>query len=934
MATILYNIIISPIELVVEVVFELMWRLVGQHQTNQGLAVIGVSVAISLLTLPLYRRADTVQQKERDLQKSLSYWVNHIKKSFKGDERYMMLQAYYRQNGYSPIMALNGAVSLLLEIPFFMAAYHFLSHLEALKGASFGLITDMGTPDGLIRIGSFSLNLLPVFMTAINCLSAAIYLKGFPIKDKIQTYGMALIFLVLLYNSPAGLVVYWTCNNIFSLVKNVFYKMKNPKKVAVILCAILGTFFTLSLVISNALNSRKKILVVMLFQYIVLFPVFCYLYEKQNKKHNFSFIFEDNGNITLFILSGAILALLSGFVVPLNIIASSPSEFIFNGQNPLHYISVSFSKAFGLFFAWPLCLRILFKNEKSGRAMDLLFICFACMALLNVFVFPMKAGLVSIFLKYDNEEQLLLSYIGIKKLILNFLTIFTICFLILFVLHKKLFFVVKMICVVISVSLLILGVHNVNIVHKAFAVHKGVVAKSSSIDGDIEPIYHFTKTGKNVVCIMLDRAAGAYLPYIFDERPNLYDDYEGFTYYPNTVSFSLYTLAGAPPLYGGYEYVPALQNLDSEKTLLQKREDAISMLPRLFSQNGYSATMTNMPWIGETKTSDFYFMDKYPEKITSLFTNHKYRDAWITEKNNVNELSNSAAILNRNFICNGIASIVPYIVRNLIYDKGQYIHTSKAENVIESKNFEGNAWSLLNDYSELDMLPQSCDTTSTQDAFFFLQNPMPHHPAYLQYPDYTISQNIVLDEKNPLSHDSHFHVNAASLILLGKWLRWLKENGVYDNTRIIISADHGAGSVRTDWEGNLPECQAFPDGGVQPLLLYKDFNQHDILKIDNSFMTNADVPSLAVCGLIGKPINPVTGKDITSFSLKNPAFITLTDWQETKRKYGDVDSPLSFALNDENWYEIKDSIFESENWKKITPTRVYDNTVNQMEANQ
>ena len=71
MATILYNIIISPIELVVEVVFELMWRLVGQHQTNQGLAVIGVSVAISLLTLPLYRRADTVQQKERDLQKKI-----------------------------------------------------------------------------------------------------------------------------------------------------------------------------------------------------------------------------------------------------------------------------------------------------------------------------------------------------------------------------------------------------------------------------------------------------------------------------------------------------------------------------------------------------------------------------------------------------------------------------------------------------------------------------------------------------------------------------------------------------------------------------------------------------------------------------------------------------------------------------------------------
>nr|MCR5063403.1 YidC/Oxa1 family membrane protein insertase [Treponema sp.] len=113
MFSILYNIIIAPIELVVEFVFEVMFRMVGQRETNQGLAVIGVSVAISLLTLPLYYRADAVQQKERDLNKKLSRWTNHIKNTFKGDERFMMQQAYYRENGYSPLQALNGSISLL-----------------------------------------------------------------------------------------------------------------------------------------------------------------------------------------------------------------------------------------------------------------------------------------------------------------------------------------------------------------------------------------------------------------------------------------------------------------------------------------------------------------------------------------------------------------------------------------------------------------------------------------------------------------------------------------------------------------------------------------------------------------------------------------------------------------------------------------------------
>lgn len=149
MSSILYNIIIAPIELVVEIVFELLFFIVGRGEAGHGIAIIGVSVAISLLTLPLYRRADMVQQKERDTQQKLAYRVNRIKKTFKGDERFMMLQAYYRENGYNPLYTLCGSLSLLLQIPFFIAAYHFLSHLEVLRGASFGFIRDLGVPDGL-----------------------------------------------------------------------------------------------------------------------------------------------------------------------------------------------------------------------------------------------------------------------------------------------------------------------------------------------------------------------------------------------------------------------------------------------------------------------------------------------------------------------------------------------------------------------------------------------------------------------------------------------------------------------------------------------------------------------------------------------------------------------------------------------------------------
>lgn len=101
---------------------------------------------MNFLVLPLYRRADAMQEEERETELRLHKGVAHIKKTFRGDERMMMLQTYYRQNNYKPTYVLKGATSLFLEIPFFIAAYAFLSNLELLHGVSFGPIRDLGAP--------------------------------------------------------------------------------------------------------------------------------------------------------------------------------------------------------------------------------------------------------------------------------------------------------------------------------------------------------------------------------------------------------------------------------------------------------------------------------------------------------------------------------------------------------------------------------------------------------------------------------------------------------------------------------------------------------------------------------------------------------------------------------------------------------------------
>lgn len=153
----LYTLIIAPLELLFEDIFEVANKIIG----NAGLSIIFLSLAVNFLVLPLYKRADELQAEERDIQARMAPRIKPIKSSFQGDERFMMLQEYYRINHYKPIYALKSSVSLLLQIPFFIAAYNLLSGMQSLQGMQFGILSDLGKEDALFMIGNFPVNVLP-----------------------------------------------------------------------------------------------------------------------------------------------------------------------------------------------------------------------------------------------------------------------------------------------------------------------------------------------------------------------------------------------------------------------------------------------------------------------------------------------------------------------------------------------------------------------------------------------------------------------------------------------------------------------------------------------------------------------------------------------------------------------------------------------------
>ena len=900
MTSILYNIIISPIELVVEIVFEFMFRLVGSLQTNQGLAVIGVSLTISLLTLPLYQRADAVQQKQRDAQKSMAHWINHIKKTFKGDERFMMLQTYYRENNYSPLSALNGSISLLLEIPFFIAAYHFLSNLEVLNGASFIIISDLGKADGLIKIGSTSINLLPILMTTINCISAAIYLKDFPLKDKIQTYAMALIFLVLLYNSPSGLVVYWTCNNLFSLVKNIFYRLKNPKKVLCFVCAITGTLFTVSMFFSGKLNSQKKFIFMIFLQVVILIPL-AMLYLRRIIPNNiFSKRFRLNklSSPLVFSLAGLFLVILTGILIPSSVIASSPAEFVDlqNYRNPLLFLVNSTCYAIGFFLLWAGIIRYILPDT-SKQIFDCIMWIVAGVFLIDYMCFGRNLGNLSAFLTFTdglnisrNEKLINLVIICVEVVLMYFI-----------------FKYIRLIPFILSISAVCITILSINQIYTAQkSLSDMSYIKEMKTESKISPLFNLNKNGKNVIVFMLDRAISGYVPYLFEEKPELKEQFAGFTYYPNTISHGFCTNFGTPGLFGGYEYTPTEINKRDTELLVTKQNEALKVLPALFYENDYEVTVIDPPYAGYTWIPDLSIYDDYPNLKKYIATGRIKNEELLLEFDHNSLLQN-----NRNFFCYSLFKSVPLLFGSVLYSNGTYYSASKR---VSYPN-------IINDYSILTLLT---DLTKISDkknnTCLIIQNSTTHEPCLFQLPDYKLKS--VVDNSNYKTaadghikmeteqQQSHYHANMVSLLALGKWFDFMRKNEVYDNTRIIIVADHGRGLGQ--FNNMLLKNPEIDVEWCNPLLLVKDFNSKDFT-VSNEFMTNADTPSLAVEKLIQNPRNPFTGKIINNEEkYAHPQIITSSHhWNAT------INNGTTFDTSDGHWYSVHDDIFKEENWKMI-----------------
>jgi membrane protein insertase Oxa1/YidC/SpoIIIJ len=180
-----------------------------------GERVIAFSVMLNLFLHSMYRQMESGARKGREQRERMDKELRRMKTHFKGRERYFYVRAVHRQFHHHPIQSLFTSNELFMQLLIFASVYHFLAQPGLLDGMPFGRIDDLSKPDGLLA----GINLLPLLMTGINAISVLYYVKDS--GQRTRALALALGFLVLLYTSPAGLVLYWTMNNFWSLLRNM-----------------------------------------------------------------------------------------------------------------------------------------------------------------------------------------------------------------------------------------------------------------------------------------------------------------------------------------------------------------------------------------------------------------------------------------------------------------------------------------------------------------------------------------------------------------------------------------------------------------------------------------------------------------------------------------------------------------------------------------
>jgi YidC/Oxa1 family membrane protein insertase len=192
-----------------------------------GWVIVLITIILKLIFWPL-TAASTRSMKR---MQALAPEVKALKEKYKDDQQKFVQKQMelWKKNKVSPM---GGCLPMLIQTPVFIGFYTMIRSAIELRGAHFLWVADLSKPDTLFMIPGidFPFNLLPLLMGASMLWQSHITppAPGMdPAQQKLMRY-MPLLFLVFLYNFSAGLALYWTVNNLLTIMQTKLTKSYQP----------------------------------------------------------------------------------------------------------------------------------------------------------------------------------------------------------------------------------------------------------------------------------------------------------------------------------------------------------------------------------------------------------------------------------------------------------------------------------------------------------------------------------------------------------------------------------------------------------------------------------------------------------------------------------------------------------------------------------
>jgi YidC/Oxa1 family membrane protein insertase len=188
---------------------------------DYGLAILALTTVIKLVLWPIQNKANRSMRQ----MAALSPKMQELREKYKDDPTRMNQEVMklYKDYGINPV---GGCLPMVIQIPIFFGLFKMLGQAVELRNAKFLWVRDLSQPDTIAHLPvlGWPVNIIPLCMAATQIWLMAMTPKTGDATQRRVMMFTPLIFLFICYNFAAALALYYTAQNLFSILQ--FYQNK------------------------------------------------------------------------------------------------------------------------------------------------------------------------------------------------------------------------------------------------------------------------------------------------------------------------------------------------------------------------------------------------------------------------------------------------------------------------------------------------------------------------------------------------------------------------------------------------------------------------------------------------------------------------------------------------------------------------------------